>query len=141
MAESRCFILIRALLFDDSTTRKVMEETDAAAAVSHIFNMFIENCHKNYAMGAHGCVDVTLVPFRGCVRFLVYIPKKLARYGIKLLCLTDAHKSYLYNSYIYTGKGSYGCHPYPSRAKTPNPISSSGSSYKVPLQDKPKHNL
>ncbi|KAJ8873391.1 hypothetical protein PR048_027027 [Dryococelus australis] len=70
--------------------------------------MFIENCQKNYAMGAHGCVDEILVPFRFRVRFLIHMPKEPAKYGIKLLCLTDAHISYLYNVYIYTGKGSDG---------------------------------
>ncbi|KAJ8882571.1 hypothetical protein PR048_014382 [Dryococelus australis] len=99
---------LEALRFDDSTTREVREETDPAATVSQIFNMFIVNCQKNHAMGAHGCFDETLVPFRSHVCFLVNMPKKPAKYGMKLLCLTDAHNSYFYNSYVYTGKGSDG---------------------------------
>ncbi|KAJ8892547.1 hypothetical protein PR048_005128 [Dryococelus australis] len=63
-------------------------------------------------MGAHGSVDETLLPFRGRVHFLAYMPKKSAKYDIKLLCLTDAHNLYLYNIYIHiyicTGKGSDG---------------------------------
>jgi hypothetical protein len=34
----------------------------------------------------------------------MYIPSKPAKYGIKVMCFTDAHSSYLYNAYIYVGK-------------------------------------
>lgn len=47
-----------------------------------------------------------LVAFRGRCKFKVYMPKKPARYGIKIMCLTDARNNYLYNAYIYSGKGS-----------------------------------
>ncbi|KAJ8893503.1 hypothetical protein PR048_006101 [Dryococelus australis] len=113
----KVFILIRALRFDDSTTRKVKEETDPAAAVSNICNMFVENCQKNYAMAAHGCIDETHVPFKGRFRFLVYMPKKPAKYGLKLLCLTDTQNTYFYNAYIYTGKGSDGATHTPAERK------------------------
>lgn len=108
MTEKRCFVLTRALRFDDASTREIRVKTDPAAAVSNLFSQFIGNCQNVYSMGAHGCVDETLVPFRGRVKFLTYMPKKPAKYGIKLLCLTDAHNSYLYNAYIYCGKGTDG---------------------------------
>ena len=34
--------------------------------------------------------------------------KKPKKYGIKVMCLTDAKTSYLYNAYIYTRKNSDG---------------------------------
>lgn len=61
-----------------------------------------------YSIGAHACVDETLIPFRGRCPFRMYMPNKPARYGIKLICLTDAHNSYLQNAYIYVGKDSDG---------------------------------
>lgn len=108
MTEKRCFVLTRALRFDDAASREERRKENPAAAVSEIFSTFILNCQTCYALGAHVCVDETLVPFRGRVRFLVYMPKKPAKYGIKLLCMTDAHSSYLYNAYIYCGKESDG---------------------------------
>lgn len=36
------------------------------------------------------------------------MPNKPKKYGIKVLCLADAKSSYMYNGYIYTGKGSDG---------------------------------
>lgn len=38
----------------------------------------------------------------------MYIPKKPAKYGIKIQCIADSATSYLYNAYIYTGKDSDG---------------------------------
>ena len=94
--------------FDDSSTRSERKEKDHAAAISNIFNIFISNCQAVYSIGAHACVDETLIPFRGRCPFRMYMPNKPARYGIKLICLTDAHNSYLLNAYIYVGKDSDG---------------------------------
>ncbi|KAJ8877808.1 hypothetical protein PR048_022266 [Dryococelus australis] len=62
-----------------------------------------------------------LVPFRGRVRFLINMPKKPAKYGIKWPCLTDSQDSYIYNGYIYTGKVSDGATLTPAERKLPIP--------------------
>lgn len=62
----------------------------------------------NYSMSAHTTIEETLVPFRGRTKFKMYTPSKPSKYGIKIMCLTDAHNAYLYDAYIYTGKGSDG---------------------------------
>lgn len=36
----------------------------------------------------------------------MYMPKKPAKYGLKVMVLADARTHYFYNGYIYTGKGS-----------------------------------
>lgn len=108
MSLKRCETLILALRFDDTSTRAERKENDPAAAISYIFNTFISNCQEVYSIGAHACVDETLIPFRGRCPFRMYMPNKPARYGIKLICLTDAHNSYLQNAYIYVGKDSDG---------------------------------
>lgn len=49
------------------------------------------------------CIDETLVPFRGRLRFRQYISNKRHKFGIKLfkLCLKDG---YTYNFQVYCGK-------------------------------------
>lgn len=49
------------------------------------------------------CIDETMVPFRGRLSFLQYIPGKRHKYGIKLfkLCVTEG---YTYSIKIYGGK-------------------------------------
>jgi len=108
MSQKRCDVLLVALRFDDSSTREERRGHDPAAAVSNIFSIFTAICQKVYSIGAHACVDETLIPFRGRCRFRMYMPSKPAKYGIKVICLTDAHSSYLYNAYIYVGKDSDG---------------------------------
>ncbi|KAJ8889936.1 hypothetical protein PR048_009441 [Dryococelus australis] len=70
--------------------------------------MSLKRCQESYTIGAHACVGEALIPFRGRCRFRMRIPNKQAKYGIKLMCLTDMHNSYLLNSYIYVGKNSDG---------------------------------
>lgn len=108
MSEERFLCILSCLRFDDSTDRKERLLTDPLAAVSELFNKFIENCQKNYTIGTHGCIDEMLVPFRGRCRFKMYMPNKPAKYGIKIMALTDARTQYLANAYIYHGKNSDG---------------------------------
>jgi hypothetical protein len=108
MSQKRCDVLLVALRFDDSSTREERRGHDPAAAVSNIFGIFTATCQKVYSIRARACVDETLIPFRGQCRFRMYMPSKQAKYGIKIMCLTDVHSSNLYNAYIYVGKDSDG---------------------------------
>lgn len=101
MSLKRCQTLLLALRFDNALTREARKETDRAAAISFIFNRFISNSLNNYAIGNCACIDEMLLAFRGKCPFRIYMPNKPAKYGIKIMCLTDAHSSYLYNAYIY----------------------------------------
>lgn len=108
MTEKRFEILQRNLRFDDSETRTERQKTDITAPITKIFEIFMSNCQQVYSPGAHLTVDETLVSFRGRVKFLVYNPMKPAKYGIKVMGITDAHNAYIFNAYIYSGKGSDG---------------------------------
>lgn len=54
----------------------------------------------------------------------MYMPKKPARYGIKIMAMTDARTHYLYNAYLYTGKGCYGRTLSPEERKLGKPTQS-----------------
>lgn len=108
MSMKRFLFILSCLRFDNSNDRENRKKSDPAAAVSSIFKKFIENCQKCMSLGPSVTVDEMLVPFRGKCRFRVYMPKKPAKYGIKVMCMTDAKTGYLFNAYIYTGRGSDG---------------------------------
>lgn len=108
MSKNRFEVLLNTIRFDDSSTRETRQETDAAAPISQLFDSFITKCHKVYTIGSYACVDEMLVAFRGRCKFKMYMPKKPSKYGIKIMCLTDARTGYLLNAYIYTGKDSDG---------------------------------
>lgn len=108
MSQKRFSVLLSALRFDNPETRMERKKEDPTAPVSQIYNKFIENCQNCYGVGESVTIDEMLVSFRGRCRFKVYMPNKPCKYGIKIMCLTDARTSYLYNAYIYSGKGSDG---------------------------------
>lgn len=106
MSRRRFETLLVALRFDNGTDRAERMKEDRAVAISGLFRKFTDNSQKSFSLGAFVCVNESLVGFRCRCRFVMYIPKKLAKYGIKSMCLTYARNNYLYNAYIYCGKGS-----------------------------------
>ncbi|CAH2000050.1 unnamed protein product [Acanthoscelides obtectus] len=105
-AKRRFEFLLTVLRFDDATLRNERQiEGDPVPHISKIFNKFIDNSQNAFSIGTNATVDEMLVAFRGRCKFKIYMPKKPARYGIKIMCLTDARNNYLYNAYIYAGKG------------------------------------
>lgn len=84
--------------FDNPDDRKEGKRNDPTAAVSVIFNKFIENCRLVYSPGSTMCADEMFVPFCGRCAFKMYMPKKLCtKYGLKILYLMDTRIHYVYN--------------------------------------------
>lgn len=108
MSKNRFLTLINCLRFDDSQTREERQKDDKLAAVSDLFNAFINNSRQNYTLSADVCIDEMLVAFRGRCGFVIYMPSKPNKYGLKILGLVDARTFYIYNAYVYTGRGSDG---------------------------------
>ncbi|KFM73858.1 PiggyBac transposable element-derived protein 4, partial [Stegodyphus mimosarum] len=104
----RFLFLLYSLRFDNPETRKERMANDKTAAISEIFSRVIKNCQRTYSIGEYACIDEMLVKFRGRCKYKMYMPKKPAKYGIKIMCLCDARNNYLYNAYIYCGKDSDG---------------------------------
>lgn len=108
MSKYRFCTLLNCLRFDNAADRQERLKSDRSAAVSWLFGKFVSNSQQNYIPGPNTCIDEMLIPFRGRCKFLIYMPNKPAKYGIKVLVLSDAQTYYTYNAYIYTGKGSDG---------------------------------
>ena len=104
MSKARFLSILNCLRFDNGSDRKQRLLNDPLAAVSDMFNKFIENCRKSYSIGTHACIDEMLVPFRGRCKFKIYMPMKPAKYGIKIMSLTDARTQYPAFAYIYFRK-------------------------------------
>ncbi|KAK2579795.1 hypothetical protein KPH14_012721 [Odynerus spinipes] len=108
MSKNRLEVLMNTIRFDDAETREQRRELHLAAPISELFQSFIQNCQEFYSIGNCACVDEMLVAFRGRCKFKMYMPKKPAKYGIKIMCITDARNCYLLNACIYLGKDSDG---------------------------------
>lgn len=107
-SKERFIFLISAFRFDNPADRQDRAKDDPAAAISNILQNFIDNSQQCYSIGETACVDEMLIAFRGSCRFRMYMPNKPAKYGIKIMAVTDARTHFLYNAYIYSGKGCYG---------------------------------
>ncbi|XP_022204262.2 piggyBac transposable element-derived protein 4-like [Nilaparvata lugens] len=107
-SKERFLFLISALRFDNPADRQDRAKDDPAAAISKILQRFIDNSQQCYSIGETACVDEMLIAFRGRCRFRMYMPNKPAKYGIKIMAMTDARTQFLYNAYIYSGKDCYG---------------------------------
>lgn len=108
MSKKRFLTLLAVLRFDNPETRRERRADDKAAAIAELFDLFIQNCQYNYSVGSNACIDEMLVSFRGRCAFKMFMPKKPDKYGIKLMCVTDAQTNYLFNAYVYSGRDSDG---------------------------------
>lgn len=108
MSVGRFETIRRHLRFDDKRTRDERLKTDTLAAFSYVWKLFIDNCKKSLIPEAFLTIDEQLVPFRGRCRFLQYIPKKPAKYGIKINWLCESHTGYAIDGIIYSGKPAGG---------------------------------
>lgn len=108
MSKNRFETLLSNLRFDNPDDRSKRKELDPTAAISDVFGKFVRNCQSAFSIGSSACIDEMLVSFRGRCKFKMYMPSKPCKYGLKLMCLTDARNNYFYNGYIYCGKDSDG---------------------------------
>lgn len=105
MSQKRFLFFINCLRFD---TRDERKGENATAAISEIVDKFINNCKLNYSLSSGATIDEMLISFRERCKFKMYMPNKPAKYGIKLMCITDSLTHYLHNAYIYAGQNTDG---------------------------------
>lgn len=101
MSTNRFAIILICLRFDDAESRNARNRQDSLAPMSEIFNAFIVNCQSTYSIGSNACVNKMLIAFRGQCKFKMFMSKNPAKYGLKLMALTDGRIGYLYSSYIF----------------------------------------
>ena len=82
--------------FDDSTTKE-RRSTDRLAPIRDIFESVVASFRQMYSPTEFVTLDEALEPFRGRCGFVPYLPKKPAKYGLKLQCLCDVNTNYTCN--------------------------------------------
>ena len=85
MSLSRFNFLLRAIRFDDRSTREERVKQDKFATIRKLWDDFIAQWVKSYIRGPHVTVDERLIAFRGRCAFKMYpyIANKPAKYGNK----------------------------------------------------------
>lgn len=83
-SETRFNFLLRALRFDDGTTRDERKKTDKIAPIRDMWEHFVTSCKENYVPGSDITVDEQMLGFRGRCPFRFYMSKKPKK--IRMAC-------------------------------------------------------
>ncbi|KRX37671.1 PiggyBac transposable element-derived protein 4 [Trichinella murrelli] len=100
----------RTIQFDDREKRSHRRKNNPFAAIRDVWDDWVARLPMMCNSGAYVTVDERLIPSKSRRSFRQYIPKKPAKYGIKVWTLCDAKTSYAWNMQIYTGKRASGIH-------------------------------
>ena len=104
MSRNRFYTLLSALRFDDKSTRTERKAEDPFAPFRTVSDLFAEACREHFKPGQSLTVDERMVPYRGRVKFRIYIANKPDKYGMKLWLLVDSQNYYVLNFQPYLGK-------------------------------------
>lgn len=103
MSYQRFLILLRALRFNDSSTRVERKAVDKFAPIRELFEDFVRRCMDSYSVGECVTIDEMLENFRGRCSFRQYMLRKPAKYGIKMFALVDSDVFYTSKIEVYCG--------------------------------------
>lgn len=85
---------IRELDLIDPFIRAEKINLDKTAPIRDIFQKLVTNFPNNFTPNSQLILDEQLIAFRGRCKFRQSIPKKLAKYGIKIFVLVDYQNLY-----------------------------------------------
>lgn len=100
---NRFRFLLQSLRFDDINSRVERVKLDKLAAIREVYSELNDNFQSSYSLSEFVTIDEMLHPFRGRCSFVMYMPNKPAKYGLKLYSMCDAKTYYVYNFEIYCG--------------------------------------
>ena len=75
------------LRFDIKSTRSSRIQNDRFTHIQDIFHRFAMNCRKVYTPSFSLTIDEQLLPIKSCCSFIVYMPNKPDKFGIKFWML------------------------------------------------------
>lgn len=87
MSRNRFQLLLKFWHFADNTQ---VDDNNRPYKCQAVLDMFIEKFKDVYIPGRSICVDESMVPWKGRLKFRQYIPSKKHRYGMKLYKLCTA---------------------------------------------------
>ncbi len=104
MSLARFESMRQSLRFDNRETRAARLQWDKFAAVRLLLDGFVSNYQKSFVPCGTETIDEQLFPYRSRCRYMQYMPKKPAKYGLKFWCLNDAATGYCWNIQMYVGR-------------------------------------
>ena len=106
MPRDRFFAILRFLHICDNLTAVPRGQPghDRAFKIRPMITSLVTAWQAAYKIGKSVSVDECMVPFKGRVSMLQYMPKKPNKWGLKGWVLAASDSGYAYNWKLYTGK-------------------------------------
>lgn len=107
MSELKYGLIMKFLHFENSEAfDESLYRNPKLRKVSELHNLLVQRFKCVYVPKQEISVDESLIAHKGRLGWKQYIPSKRARFGIKLFQLCESESGYIWNSCIYTGKGT-----------------------------------
>ena len=106
ISRDRFKTFLSVVRFDNYRTRSQRLTTDRLAAISEIWDPFIQGLRRLYVPSFVLTVDEQLLGYRGRVPGRTYMPAKPRKYGLKIFWLCEAGTGFALNGCIYTDRGA-----------------------------------
>ena len=100
----QCFTkILHHLRFDEKQTRSFRLKEDPFTHVRKVFDDVVTNCKKHFVPGFSVCIDEQWMPLKCRCKFIVFMPNKPDKFGMKFWFLVDNSTKYVYNVIPYLG--------------------------------------
>ncbi|XP_068097888.1 piggyBac transposable element-derived protein 4-like [Hyperolius riggenbachi] len=107
MPEYRFSLIMKFLHFSNNDT---FEESPHPAPklrkIWEVYRLVVENFRNTYVPQRDISVDESLMAYKGKLSWIQYIKTKRARFGVKSFMLCESATGYIWNTILYTGKGT-----------------------------------
>lgn len=107
MSSQRYSLLMKFLHFENSETFDAnVHPNPKLRKIYDVHQKLNRNFQTVYQPEQEISIDESLLGYKGLLGWKQYIPTKRARFGIKMYQLCESKTGYIWNSLIYTGKGT-----------------------------------
>ncbi|GFT94517.1 piggyBac transposable element-derived protein 4 [Trichonephila clavipes] len=106
MGVVRYGLLMKFLHFANNESSSDLDHNMKLKKIREFHNLVVHKFKSVFVPKPDISVDESLIAYKGRLSCKQYIPQKRARFGIKLFQLCESESGYIWNSLIYTGKGT-----------------------------------
>ncbi|GBN69954.1 PiggyBac transposable element-derived protein 4 [Araneus ventricosus] len=107
MNEKRYSLIMKFLHFQSSNdSEDESPSNNKLKKIGKFHSMLMQRFQSTYIPKQYISIDESLIGYKGRLGWKQYIPTKRSRFGVKLFQLCESESGYIWNSIIYTGKGT-----------------------------------
>ena len=118
ITEKRFRLLLKFLHFADNSKFEPDKHHKKLYKIQPILDHLKSKFSSVYTPEQNICVDESLLPWKGRLGWIQYIPTKRSRFGVKFYKLCESSTGYVWNFTVYTGEDTIYGQRYPGEQTT-----------------------